>query len=236
MNMILEHSKLRAMLLGAALSITAGAAQAGTVTLSNGAAARSIASFGYPDSQTYGEVFTAPVTGTLTSFTLWLDSGVGSLYGGVGTWNGGSTFGSGYGSPVNLFQSAAIGSTGAQAFIFDPDIPVTAGDQYVAYLSVFGVSGVDQQVSMPFFPRATSATPGIDYFVFQNSSHGQGGPQGNPSWDYWPVLGNAQFSAAFTAFASAPEPGGWALMLAGIGGLGAALRARLNGAQPRRPA
>jgi hypothetical protein len=39
---------------------------------------------------------------------------------------------------VNLYTSADVASTGAQSFTFSPDIAVTAGVQYVAYLSVFG--------------------------------------------------------------------------------------------------
>jgi len=61
--------------------------KAAIVSLDNSPANGSISSFGVPDSQTYGQVFTAPVTGTLTSFTLWLDGGVGQLQGGVGNWN-----------------------------------------------------------------------------------------------------------------------------------------------------
>jgi hypothetical protein len=192
------------------------AAQAASVTLSNGTASTSIGDFGSPDTQTYGEVFTAPISGTLTSFTLSLDGGVGSLYGGVGTWNGGSNFGFGFGSPTNLYQSADVASTGAQSFTFSPDIHVAAGNQYVAYLSVYGDSAANGTTEMPFNFYADNVVPGINYFVW-NNTNGGGAPQGNPSWNYFADYGTAQFSATVSGV---PEPSTWAMLLLGFAGLG----------------
>jgi PEP-CTERM motif len=213
----MKSSKLlRRVFLAAAAIATAGAASA-SITISNGTSGSSISAFGYVDSQTYGEVFTAPITETLTSFTLSLDGGVGNLYGGVGTWNGGPTFVLGAGSATNLYQSSDIPSTGAQSFTFAPDVGVTAGAQYVAYLSVYGDSGANATTSMPYFPGTDNSVAGINYFVWQNSSSGQAGPRGNPSWDYFADFGPAQFSATFSAV---PEPSTWAMMLVGFVGLG----------------
>ena len=105
--------------------------------------------FGLPNSETYGEVFTAPVTGMLTSFTMptifspfngYPDSGggVGDLRGAVGTWNGPSTIDLGYGSPTTLYLSGFTPSPGAGDYTFSPDVPVIAGHQYVAFLTVYG--------------------------------------------------------------------------------------------------
>ncbi|WEK44270.1 MAG: PEPxxWA-CTERM sorting domain-containing protein [Candidatus Sphingomonas colombiensis] len=205
---------MRTMLLAA---VAAGGLIAGSATaqtISNAPTDGSISAFGVPNTLTYGQVFTAPVTGTLSSFTLSLNGGVGALFGGVGTWNGGSSFAFGYGSPTNLYQSANVASSGAQAFTFTPNVAVVAGQQYVAYISAFGVAGASGTTSMP---GGTSA-PGIDYFVWNNTSDARG----NTSWNYFGDLGNALFSATFNG--GVPEPATWALMILGFGAIGGALR------------
>ena len=198
-----------------ALGMCAGAASATTVVLDNSPPGGSINPFGTPDSQTYGEVFTAPISGTLTSFTLWLNGGVGDLYGGVGDWNGSSTYGGGFGSPNNLYQSANVASTSAGPYTFSPNLNVVAGQQYVAYLSVFGDAGANTSTTMPLSGNNVS---GIDYFVWNNTSD----ERGNPSWNYFFDAGNAQFAATFTQ--GVPEPATWAMMLFGVGMIGAGLR------------
>ena len=198
----------------------APAAQAATV-ISNGAADGLIFPFGYPDTVTYGQVFTAPIDGKLKSFSLALNGGVGALFGGVGTWNGTPTFDLTFGSPVTLFTSAITPSTSAQTFTFNPNVAVTAGERYVAYLSTYGVPGANGTTTMP---TTTNVAPGIDYFVFNNTSN----PVGNESWNYFEFAGfdstNAQFSATFEAVPPVPEPATWVMMIVGFGLAGAALR------------
>ena len=184
---------LRRVFLAAAAIPTAGAASA-SITISNGTSGSSISSFGFPDSQTYGEVFTAPVTGTLTSFTLSLNGGVGNLYGGVGTWNGGPIFVLGAGSPTNLDQWGHS-PKGVQSFTFAPDVGVTAGAQYVAYLSVYGDAGANAGLtSYAVFPGADNEGAGINYFVWQNSSFGPGRSAGKPELGLLADFGPAQFT------------------------------------------
>ncbi len=196
-------------------SALAAPAMAG-VTLSNVGTGSDISSFGAGGgSIAYGQVFTAPITGTLTSFTLSLNGGVGGLYGAVGTWNGTSAFGTGFGSPTLLYKTADVASTGAADYTFSPNINVTAGSRYVAYLSVFGVSSVNATTSMPL---GTSPT-GIEYFVWNNDTN----PDGNASWNYFADFGDAKFSATFGAV---PEPASWAMLIAGFGLTGAAMRRR----------
>jgi hypothetical protein len=77
--------------------------------------------FGFPTTTTFGELFTAPTTGTLSSFTMDLGSANGHLIGGIGLWNGGGV------SSV-LYTSAAVPS--ATSNTFTPDISVTAGTEY----------------------------------------------------------------------------------------------------------
>jgi hypothetical protein len=186
------------------LSISAAHAQ--IITLSNTPTGGAASPFGSPNTLTYGEVFTAPISGTLTSFTLSLNGGVGSLYGGVGTWNSITS-----GSPINLYQSANVSSSGAQSFTFSPDISVVSGQEYVAYLSVYGDAGANSSTTMP---EGTSAS-GLVGFTFINSSD----ERNNPHWDTpagWGGGVNASFSASFSP-AAAPEPSTWALLLGGLG-------------------
>jgi hypothetical protein len=214
----------RAVLALAVYFASITAADATVVTLDNSPPnLNHIGSFGVPDTQTYGEVFTAPITGELTSFTLRLDNGVGSLYGGVGTWNGTSSFGLGFGSPTNLYQSANVPSLAGGAYTFTPDVFVTAGQQYVAYLSVFADTAATGEATMPL---SNNAVPGIDYFVWNNTTD----PRGNPSWNYFYDtvdfgIGTAQFAATFV---SAPEPTTLALFGTGLFGLGLMRRRKLN--------
>jgi hypothetical protein len=143
--------------------------------------------FGTPNTQIYGEAFIAPVTGTLSSFTLFLNSfGVTFLYGGVGTWNGSAETAVLYTSPT---VSGLVGLVGNTPFTFAPNISVTAGQEYVAYLSVFGIDS-SGQTSMPI---TTNAAPDLLGWAFWNNP-GSGDPITQPgSWTLEGV--NAEFSA-----------------------------------------
>lgn len=198
-----------ATLLPASLSAT---------TLDNGSGTLgSVSSFGYPDSQTYGQVFTAPVTGTLTSFTLWLDGAVANIVGGVGTWNGTAAFDYGFGSDTTLFNSASTPSV-AGANTFTTNISVTAGNLYVAFLSVFGLDDIYATTSMPL---SDTVTPGIEYFVWNNGTN----PNGNSSWNYFFNAGSVRFAATFEP-SSVPLPASLPLALLALAGLGFVARRR----------
>ena len=175
-----------------ALLSLAPMAQAATVTLDNSPGSDAATPFGVGGTQTYGEVFTAPITGTLTSFTLQLTGGVGDLYAGVDSWNGSAAYGLGFGSSGSLYQSADTPSSSGGPYTFTPNIAVTAGQQYVAFLSTWGDDSATSQSGMPLSVNAVS---GLDYFVFNNGS----GPHSD-SWDYFfdaasiGYPGGAQFS------------------------------------------
>jgi fibronectin-binding autotransporter adhesin len=186
-------SKKRLTLLLASTML--GASPAAAQTIENTATNGSIGPFGNPDTQTYGQVFTAPISGELESFTLHLNSGVGSIRGGVGTWNGSPTWTTGFGSPINLYLSSPVASSAGGAYTFTPNISLVAGDMYVAYVSVYGLNlSGNVATEMPFGSSASD----LNYFVWHNSSAGgTSDPIGNPSWNYFSNFGNVLFSASY---------------------------------------
>ena len=203
---------LSALALAGALALGSAA---GATTISNNPSGGLIGSFGNPDSLTYGQVFEAPVTGTMTSFTLSLSGGVGEILGAVGTWNGTPAHGFGFGSPATLYTSGITDSGTGGPFTFATAISVVAGDLYVAFLTAYGVASTGT-TTMPL----GDDLPGGSYFVWNNTTD----PFGNPSWNYFFNAGDALFSATFTA--AVPVPAALPLMLLALGGLGVAARRR----------
>ncbi len=171
----------------AALLSTAASAQ----TIQNQPNGGIISAFGYPDSQTYGQVFSAPDDLVLESFTLYLNGAVGSIRGGVGTWNGNGVYARGYGSPVNLFLSDIVSANSAGGYSFNPNIALKKGDFYVAYLSKYGLD--NNQIITTTMPKGTPAD-NLHYFVWNNSTS----PFENSAWNYSFNVGNVQFKAAFS--------------------------------------
>ena len=204
----------------AALTIAgAGSAAQADVTISNAPTGGSIGTFGYPDSQTYGQVFMAPVSGTLTSFTLYLDGGVGSLVGGLADWGGASDYSPGGGVTGLLYQSGAVASNAGGAYTFNANAEVVAGQRYVAYLSVFGLPTAG--LGSTTMPLGTDGI-GMNYFVWNNSASPL-----STNWNYYGNYGDALFSATFSeggVGSAVPEPATWAMMLIGFASLGSALR------------
>jgi hypothetical protein len=146
--------------LGIVLSIQP--ARADVVIGTAGPANTGVSEFGLRNSNTFGELFTAPITGTLSSFTLDLTSSIGNLIGGVGVWNGSGVSSILYTSPVT---ASALTNT------FAPNISVVAGTEYVAFLSVEGVSGASGTTTMPAISPAGSAAF-LDGFVFNSTDLG----------------------------------------------------------------
>nr|WP_294501357.1 hypothetical protein [uncultured Rhodopila sp.] len=127
-----------------------------------------IYAFGFPNTATYGETFTPDASQTtLTDFSMYLeDRYAGSfplnLRGYIATWNGS------YAGTI-LYESATQTMNAAgtlQEFDFNPDITLSSGSTYVAFLSVSNLPA--QQVSLFGMPGSNVVIPG-GAFVFNNN-------------------------------------------------------------------
>lgn len=209
-------------------SVLAAAALLGTLAASNPASAgvvvantptnRTIGTFGRNASLTYGQVFRAPISGVLTNFSMWMTTNIVGVKAGVGTWNDANlAYNTGQGSPSNLYLSPAFNAHGQ--ITATPGINVIAGQLYVAYVTVFGVSGSMNSTNF----ELGSSNPDLGYFVWNNTTNAVG----NASWNYFSDFGNARFSAQFDKpQAGVPEPASWMMMLFGFFAVGAAMRYR----------
>ncbi|MBS0360852.1 MAG: PEPxxWA-CTERM sorting domain-containing protein [Proteobacteria bacterium] len=166
--------------------------------------------------------------------TLTFEGAVDQFNIGIGEWNGPSTFAPNYGISAIDYQSGVETVMAPGDFTFDPNVAVTAGLQYVVYVSTFGLTNNPDGTNG--LALSQTATPGIDYIV----ENLLGGPN-SPSWfdiyDYDPS--NIALTAHFTTPSlcnadhplacggpGAPEPAAWALMILGFGAAGASLRLR----------
>jgi hypothetical protein len=197
--------------LGIALSMQPACAD---VVIGTGPADSSYDGFGRPyyNADSFGEVFTAPISGTLSSFTLDLTSTGGNLIGGIGVWSGGY-----YISNV-LYTSAPTASALTNTFF--PGVSVVAGTEYVAFLSVDGVSNPIIQTAMPVIDTGHPAY--LDGFVMdRNESTGWTYASGE-AWDTGANNLDAAFSATFTTSAVPlhPLPLLGQMLLLGLGGFG----------------
>ena len=174
-----------------------------------------IGSFGLPDTTTYGQVFVAP-GGALTSWTFTTqDSSADGARFVVAAWGGSSISG-------GELYSASVGATAADANGTDHiysgiNLSLAAGSTYIAYLTVAGATNPTGQV----VASGSGTSPLGGLFVFNNS--GGVDPIAYPAG--WYTGGWSPANLEYTAvFGTVPEPESWALMVAGFGLVGFALR------------
>jgi hypothetical protein len=212
------YSKTFGLLTGALICFCTANASADTV-ISNGPATGTLGDIGRPDTTTYGEIFTAPTSGTLSSFTMDLGSSIGNIEGGIGIWNGAGV------SSV-LYLSAPVASSTVDTF--SPNVSVQSGTEYVAFLTVDGVPGSPGATTMP---QAASGQAGFDGWAFNNSTFG--GTFASATWNGCQGTVNcpgldAKLSLTFAS--AVPEPSTWAMMILGFAGVGfMAYRRKQNG-------
>lgn len=172
--------------------------------------------FGQPDTTSYGQVFNS-AGGTLTDWSFYADSGnAGNLGLVISAWDGVKAVG-----PA-LYQSSVFSyAGGAQSLSFNGINKSFSAGSYIAYLTVAGVNGAASNVGI-----AGSSTDGgmSGGFRFLNSD-GVDPLTLDQSWSNWNVA-NMQYSANFVS--AVPEPESLALMLAGLGLVGAVARRRVR--------
>jgi hypothetical protein len=141
-----------------------------------------------------------------------LTSTGGNLIGGIGVWSGGY-----YISSV-LYTSAPTASALTNTFF--PGVSVVAGTEYVAFLSVDGVSDPIIQTAMPTID--TGHPPYLDGFVLDRNESTGDTYANSVAWNTGANNLDAVFSATFTTSAVAlhPLPLVGQMFLLGLGGFG----------------
>jgi hypothetical protein len=206
------------MALVAALAVPAGASATtygnfGSWTGSSGFP------FGYPDTTAYGQVFTAPES-RLDSWLFLISTGsaAGNAKFVIAPWNGTAPVG-----PAIYESSAlAIDHTSSADYAFNGvkniALPLSIGQQYIAY---FSVAGVDNPVVSREFASTISNGGLAGGNTFKNSN----GADPLLTLDGWAAPGataggNWVYTANFSTVAATPIPAALPLFASALGGLG----------------
>jgi hypothetical protein len=170
---VLKSGAITKWTFGFLLSLAASSSFAATVinTVPSWDLSDSICCFGVPDTQTYGQVITAPAGETsLTSFTFWIhDGGISiALLGEVYAWDAINSRATG----AALFESGTVLTGGVNTFepitfTIPGGAPVTAGQQYVIFASTSKSAQVGSGAQWGFLPNDTTYPGGT--MVYQNN-------------------------------------------------------------------
>ncbi|MEO7106211.1 MAG: PEP-CTERM sorting domain-containing protein [Rhodoferax sp.] len=205
----MKNSLKSKYIVAACLAMLAGLASADTFSNSHDS---TIIYFGQPDTTSYGQVFTS-TGGTLTDWSFYADSGsAGNLGLVIANWDGSKATG-----PA-LYQSSAFSyGGGAESMLFSGINHTFTAGSYIAYLTVAGFDGAASNMGIAG-SNSDGGMPGGFRFLNSNAVD----PLTlNQDWSSW-SSSNMQYSANFVS--SVPEPESLALMLAGLGIVGAFVR------------
>lgn len=171
--------------------------------------------FGAPDSTNYGQIFSLSSKQTLVDWSFYTNEGTaGDLSFVVAAWDGAKPVG-----PA-LFQTNWSFAGGQEDLVFNNINTTLDAGQYIAYMTVAGVSQPAKAVTF----AASSGNGGLTgNFAYLNSA-GQDPLVINQPWSQLPKL-NLLYKANIVA-APVPEPGALAMMLAGLVGVGMFARRR----------
>lgn len=152
-------------------TLSLGAASASAqLSVDNSLILDSLRTFGYPNTATYGQSFTAPADNVLDDWTFYL-----AYAGGppanfeffVMSWNGSSANG------TVLYQSGletAVPGSGYAAFTVAPDLTLTTGNQYVMFINESGLNDNNGDNYSQVFQGGNVTSPLGGSFVFLNNA------------------------------------------------------------------
>lgn len=211
--------RLTAIVAITALSVFSGLASAKTYSNTFDG---DIMPFGAPDTTSYGQVFNSG-GGILVDWSFYASSGnAGNLQLVIADWNGSYAVG-----PALYTSSIFSYSGGSQVLHFNGINTGLAADDYIAFITVAGVSGAASGV----FMAGSGGNGGLGGgFTFANTNGVD--PLSLGSSADWQPVGNWQpTNMQFTAVIAVPEPETYAMMLVGLGVLGWMARRRKKGQQ-----
>lgn len=199
----------------AAALLVSGAANA--TTYENAEDIGPICCFGVPDTTNYGQTFTLGTEQTLLDWEFYTNDGSAGNIGFVlAAWDGAKAVG-----PA-LYQTTISFSGGLNDLIFaDINTTLSAGN-YIAYLTVAGVSSPASNVLF----AASSSDGGLGGgFRFLNST-GTDPLTLDMPWSAWSAPNMLYTANLVTPAPAVPEPGAMAMLLAGLAGVGLFARRR----------